>query len=384
MRKREPGIILLLLVLLTGMGYCPSEAQTVVLQELRQMLSIDVPSTDTVMTYAALPQDLCLRVEHDSTSLQLTHLGVALFDEPVRQQLHPVAWRAFERILLHLLLLPTDKERERWMTDSHIRLISNHRGNETVIFAHGPLLAAMLAHRQTMEVKETLTHVELLLDAGAYGRFRLSLPKDRELLCGTDKKEADEQEGRRISRYDGLVVPPAVPLLTEVARVPDSEVWHTYGQALYLDSLRTDRYFQRVVTSDADTTLLPIESPRYVCESVCNLLLGQILPDSTMVEVVHMQYGGRMERWLQPARQLIGALVAPQGIEAFAACQYSPGDVRCQGLLLAYDSMTESAHMLKLEVPCSWIGSGQPVILQAILYTNVPQRGATSYFEPLR
>ena len=351
--------------------------------DLRERLGVELPMHDTLMACPdRLPEGLELRVEYDAETSQVTHLGLALFDSSMQQTLHPDVWRAAERIFLQLLLLPTERERKNWLEGWGIRLMAGTRTYGTRRFARLDLIYPVLRSHADVEVLVEDERIKLLLgDSDDAGLVRLSLPKNRELLQGTDKKEADERQQQLLQNFAGKAELPALPPLEELQPTSDPMIWNQAGEVLYVNSLRSDGCFtiqDGVVPEWARVS--PLWTPTYPCESMRNLLLGWCLPDSLTIDIQHQQYGGRSQRWQQSWTSLFAALTSMPEIQAFAACQCPANDSMCTGILVVKDDMLGIAHMLLLTAPVAWLGSLESMQLEALLFTNIPHSNLYSLF----
>lgn len=357
--------------------------ESAVIQQLHSGLT-GIPSANGVWTgQKGLVQGLPLRVEYDATGHDITHLGVALFEPSMQQAVHPDVWRATERIMLTLLLADSDARRQTWLREQGVRLFSEAVAFGTGTFTTIQRIMPVLRQPQGIEVVDEDERLRVLLTGGPNGQLmRLSLPKDRELLQGTDKKEADEVQCRRIRSHRHAASPKAAPAADELGAVASAAadsatVWHTFGQPLYIDSLRTDSYWHTV----AGGALEAVYTAAHPKESVRNLLLGCVVPQGLDVEVRHQQYGGVSATWQQPWPVLLDALQSEPGVVSYAACQLSSDGRQCTGILVVRGMQVGSLHMLLLSLPRQQLGSTQPATLQALLYTNIPQHNVLTLFE---
>ena len=291
--------------------------------------------------------DLPLHEEHDAAG-ELTHLGVAVFSPEIQQVLNPFLWRGVERILLRIVLQASEAERGKWMKENGIRLFL-----EACPYGSGPFKS--------------------------FGKtLRLSIPKERELIYGTDKKEEDERQSKRLQSYQGRAQVNLLPSLDQIYATNNSEVWHTIGDVFYIDSLCADGYY---TVKEPGEIISPIWSPKYPKESVKNLMLGNVMPEGLTVDVMHRQYGGRYETWTCDWATLIGGLKDEGVMEPFAAAQYMPEKGLLTGILVLRNTSFSFTHMLLVSIPVSQLGTDNLARLTALLYTNTPQHNVYSLFE---
>lgn len=383
MRSTSAFCLALLMWLLATLCQSAQATESLVIADLRERLGLELPATDTLMACPGrLPEGLCLRIEHDTATAEVSHLGLALFEPAMQQALYPEVWRAAERVLLQLVLLPTEGERKRWLEGWGIRLMAGTRTYGSKRFPHLDRIYPVLRSHPDVEVLTEDERIKLLLgDPDEGGEVRLSLPKNRELLQGTDKKEADERLQRLLQSYAGSASVPELPTRAELQPTQDPLVWRQQGSALYINTLRSDGSF--TVREDAaadDAAVRPLWSPLHPGESMRNLLLGWYLPEDLTLNVQHRQYGGQSQGWRQPWASLLGALTAGADVQTYAACQHKADEPMCTGILVVKDDVLGIAHMLLLAAPVAWLGSHEPAQLDALLFTNIPHSNLYSLF----
>ena len=355
-------VIILSMMTLFGTTVAEETVEMQRLREARQKQDIDLP----------------LHEEHDAAG-ELTHLGVAVFSPEIQQVLNPFLWRGVERILLRIVLQTSEAERGKWMKENGIRLFL-----EACPYGSGPFKSfgkaiPILKNVTGVKVLEDYNRYRILITGGSEETtLRLSIPKERELIYGTDKKEEDERQSKRLQSYQGRAQVNLLPSLDQIYATNNSEVWHTIGDVFYIDSLCADGYY---TVKEPGEIISPIWSPKYPKESVKNLMLGNVMPEGLTVDVMHRQYGGRYETWTCDWATLIGGLKDEGVMEPFAAAQYMPEKGLLTGILVLRNTSFSFTHMLLVSIPVSQLGTDNPARLTALLYTNTPQHNVYSLFE---
>ncbi|MBR5716795.1 MAG: hypothetical protein IKX59_09440 [Bacteroidales bacterium] len=324
------------------------------------------------------PTLLPLHEEYNAAG-DLTHFGVAVFSPEIQQVLNPFLWRGIERILLRIALHGSEAERARWMKENGIRLFLEACPYGSGLFKSFGKAIPILENVTGVKVLEDYNRYRILITGGSdETTLRLSIPKERELIYGTDKKEEDERQGLRLQSFKGKALPNPLPSIDQVYATGNPEVWHTIGDVFYIDSLCADGYYEG---KEPDENISPIWSQRFPKESVKNLMLGNVIPDSLTVEVMHRQYGGRFVTWRCDWATLLGGLRDEGVMEPFAAAQYIPEKGLLTGILVLRNTSFGFTHMLLVSIPLSQLGTDAPAELTALLYTNTPQHNVYSLFE---
>ena len=307
------------------------------------------------------------------------HLGIALFSDKHQQVLNQYLCRGCERMLLELLMLDNDAQRRQWMKERNVRLFieSTPFGNEG--FASFSRVIPILKNIQSIKINEEANRYRLLIHGGAENTLlRMSFPKERELIYGTDKKEEDELQAQRLKNFSGQLSAPIIPDIDDLMGTSTPDVWHTMGQALYIDSLRTDGYYE---VKNEGKTISPIYCSVHPKESVRNLLLGIVNRKELNVDVLHVQYGNRKDEWQTSWNNLLAALLSEEVMVPYAAAQYLPEQGKLTGILVLQNIAFGYINMLLLSIPVSQLDSQEPATLSALLYTNTPQHNILSLFE---
>ena len=358
------GLIVVLIITLQtlfGNVFAEETLEMQRIQELRQKYKTDLP----------------MHEEHDKDG-QLRHVGVAIFSDEMQQVLNPYLWRGVERIVLRIALHGSEPQRIKWLKENGVRVFL-----EASPFGSG----AFKTFSKAYPILKNVTGVKVLEDYNRYRIFIMGgtpestvliyIPKERELIYGTDKKEEDERQSKRLQAFTGKASVNRLPSLDQLFATGNLDVWHTIGEVYYIDSLCADGYYE----IKPDSTIIPLWTPYHPKESVKNLLLGNVMPKGLTVEVMHRQYGGRYETWTCSWPTLLAGLKDEGVMEPFAAAQYMTEKGLLTGILVLRNTSFGFTHMLLLSVPVSQLGSDNPAKLTALLYTNTPQHNVYSLFE---
>ncbi|MBO4754393.1 MAG: hypothetical protein J5543_07340 [Bacteroidales bacterium] len=360
--QRLLTIVMLFIAMLLGPLGAEETVEMQRLREARQQYSTDLP----------------IHEEHDSNG-QLTHAGVAIFNPTMQEVLNPFLWRGVERIVLRIALQGSEVQRSKWVKEHGIRLYLEACPYGSGTFKSFDMAYPILRNVSGVKVLEDYNRYRVLITGGKDSTtLRLSIPKERELIYGTDKKEEDERQSKRLQAFKGRVFANPLPAVNQLYATGDPTMWHTMGEVYYIDSLSTDGYYEITEPGDIVT---PIWSPQHPKESVKNLLLGNVMPKGLTVEVMHRQYGGRYETWECNWETLLGGLKDEGVMEPFAAAQYMPEKGLLTGILVLRNTSFGFTHMLLLSIPLAQLGTENPARLTALLYTNTPQHNVYSLFE---
>ena len=371
-----PKALLILVALLSALPALLRAEETVEMQRLRE-------------ERARASTSLTIRELHNESG-ELTHQGITLFDSTMQQALDPRLWQGAERILLHLVLQPDNNSRSRWLNEHNVRLFLEACPFGSGSFKDFARALPILADVTSIKVNEDADRFRFFFTGGEEDRMlRLSVPKDRELIFGTDKKEEDLRVAARLQACREKAASATLPQRDELLPTSTPGLWHTQGCALWIDSLRNDGYY--LIGADS-VTPQSVWSSRYPKESIRNLMLGIIMPDSLTIAVTHRQYGGHEQHWLAPWPQLLAglfeeshdkrsaawsaAVLSPR----FSANAQSDANDKAIGILVIRNEQFAFSHMLLLSIPLDLLGSQRSTTLEAMLYTNTPQHNVLSLF----
>lgn len=308
---------------------------------------------------------------------EITHLGVALFNQQHQQVLNPYLWRGCERMMLELFVKANDNERMTWLRERNVRLFFEATQFGTPGFTSFSRVVPVLKQITSIKLNEEADRYRLLITGGNdESTIRLSFPKERELIFGTDKKEEDQRQGELLSKFQGAMRPATLPSAEDLAETDHPGIFHTHGQALYIDSLRTDSYYQLRAGKP-----VPVYSSAHPRESLCNLMLGKIRRQELSVHVTHRQYGNAVIEWNTSLENLLAALSSEEVMESYAAVQVSSREKKLTGILILRNIAFGYNNMLMLSMPMEQLDSQEPAQLEAMLYTNIPQHNILSLFE---
>lgn len=316
-----------------------------------------------------------LHEEHNAQG-ELTHLGVALFNEDHQEVLNPYLWRGVERMMLELVLKANDAERQTWLRERNTRLFLNATTFGSQGFTAFSKALPILNNVSSIKINEEAGRYKLLVTGSDDNTLRLSFPKERELIFGTDKKEEDERQSARLMSFKGSPTPSYLPSTDDLILTSTPGVYHTVGQALYIDSLRTDGYYK--VTDNVVSAVYEAAHPK---ESVCNLLLGKLRRKEFTVHVIHRQYGNKVTEWTTTLDNLLAALSNEEVTEPFAAAQYTASTRQLTGILVLRNTAFGFNNMMLVSIPQDQLDSDAPCALEAMIYTNIPQHNILSLFE---
>lgn len=341
-----------------------SAEETILLQQLREARK-NIPVTVEIH-------------EERNSKGEFTHMGVALFSKEHQQVLNPHLWRGSERMLLELLLKQNDAERIQWLKERNVRLFLGATPFGSQGFTSFSKAIPVLKYVHSIKINEEADRYKLLVTGGSDDQtLRLSFPKERELIFGTDKKEEDARQGEMFKNFKGAPLSIFLPDIDELVPSTTPDIYHTMGQALYIDSLRTDTYYGL----GANKEVMPVYCSSYPKESVRNLLLGKVRRKELKVHVSHRQYGNAVLEWTMNWDNLLAALCSEEVMEPFAAVQYSAERRQLTGILILRNIAFGYNNMLLLSIPLDQLDTDQPATLEGLLYTNIPQHNILSLFE---
>ena len=359
--RRLLAVLIVTIQALIGNVFAEESLEIQRLKELRQTFKTDLP----------------IREERDADG-QLSHIGVAIFSDTMQQALNPYLWRGVERIVLRIVLHGSEQRRYKWIQENGVRVFLEACPYGTVPFKTFAKAYPILKNVKGVQVFEDNNRYRIFISGSQpETTLLLYIPKDRELIYGTDKKEEDERQSKRLQNFTGKASVNPLPYYNQLFATQNHNVWHTIGEVFYIDSLCADGYYKIL----EDSSIVALWTPEHPKESVKNLLLGNILPKGLTIEVTHCQYGRHYETWTCSWPTLLAGLKDEGMMDHFAAAQYMPEKGMLTGILILRNTSFEFIHMLLLSIPIDQLGTEKPTTLSALLYTNTPQHNVYSLFE---
>ena len=354
MLKRYSYIIVLLAVVSTA--YAGTiRFRTAELQRLAKVVAL--PTASLRPGYNSINSgNLHLVARMDSAST-LTHLGISVFSQEMRQMGSQMVFDFLERYFLQLQYPPQGKTSQFMMRDDQVRL------------TQGTLAQTLkLLPSDAFSCQNQLGRYEVAWTQAGKVVLALSFPAQYELLAGTDKIEAEQMIEMDIK--ETIVVEP--PTHKDSALVP---VDYSIRQGGYYLSpeLNGNLYFGK--TASGDSTL--VVSADYPAESCANMMLSEKVSGNFNLSLHQNIYGFNTKEFQVPLRQWV-AYCHSVGCQLYFGVQDLKADTLIVSVV-AVNTDTNFNHILTARVPLQVIADGEGNI-DADLYSYVPTHNVRNLF----
>jgi hypothetical protein len=306
---------------------------------------------------------------------EVEHLGVSLFGSETKELFGLPICRFIERMMLELALQKTTVNALATLKDYRVGLKKNgvEYGRSDFTSIRRLLNAMGDSARFTIVKSRDYTAV------WEYGKdsVSLSFPAVRELVFGTDKKEADEALNRLLLVGDGSVVCSSVA--AEEVETSDEGLVAGYKKKVFVRKgkfflskyLTGDTYFVR---SGEKYGLLVSED--YPFESLSNILIYHLDTGGVKLDMTHRMYGfssPKLEIELKDFmcffRNDFDFYVAPS----------DGGDGMLKLIVVLHNTDFNYSHLLLITAPTDAVFRDRGV-LQADFYSNVPEQSIKDLF----
>lgn len=347
------------------------------ISQLIDRLPSPPPATDSLWRCPSVDRGFGMRLRRGANQ-DITHLGLRIFSNTLRQANDPIICDCIERLLLEISLQevhPTMGIRA-WMKqyDVHISADGYSYGRGTFVgLSH---LFEILQNASQIQIKEQENRYSFEVTSSKEHYCTMTFPKDRSLIWATDKHEEDQRIATLLAQAKGNPLPSTVLLQSDqYTAAPEAGLYQRKGDAYLIDRLRATTYFKQN-TAQAR----PLFEAAYPELSLTNLMLLAAGSADMQVQLTHRVYGltpiTSQMRWAD----LMSVLCTPTTSLYAAARKVGQGD-DLTGVLVLYNSHYGYIDMLILSANARQLFDAAQPTLSATLYTNVPQSNVRDLFD---
>jgi hypothetical protein len=363
-----------------GLALCLPGAPTLVradvplrLARIQQALPCGVPQRGSTFVCPQLTTDHQLVVERNAAG-EVSHLGVSIFSTEFKAYYNVAVCNCVERSFLELLEAGTTSGRQIWLRQYGVRLLYNGYPFGTPQFPDLSRGMKLINEQARLDLSEEEDCYQFTVTSPTDDALCLKVPKDREYIFATDKKEEDEVVDRLLQNGRHYSLSPLVPETAQLRQLR-SGVWVWPGQSYMIDSLSTEKYY---VPTGAYGQWSPLYAATDPCESMRNLLLGQVASADVRLDVTHKMYGLSHPQFLISLSDFLGVL-SQQDCRLYATARLVSGGQEVSGVLLIENTKYNYIHLVTVTAPVADLFAAHP-LLRTYLYTNVPQHNLLNLF----
>lgn len=359
---RKINVILLLL-------FCLSiQAQMQYKTEKIKRIATHLPSKilkneQMLVKWSGSPQSIVKRVEKGNT---LSHLGVYLFNDETRTALQEHA-DFLERIMLELLLYKNDNQVKAKLNEYKMKWMLNGRNEEKPYASLVKFLSAYNVSDVAVGIDfSDKTYVAHWKQGN--NTFSLSYPAVRELIQGTDLKEAETVFLGKLKQYEPVASKSALkPVnISQLSPIKGS-LYRKIGIChSEQPSYCTDTYYVR---NQGSNTAMPIYETRFPALSLINMMAGVVSCHDRKIQTSVHLYGGKIESISLPFSVLYSSLFA--GMQCYLKLDTSNPEKYYAHFHFLNEQM-QYVHVAEVEVLPTTIFK-EDAVWKAHLFTFIPE-----------
>lgn len=352
---------------------CLAEAEVPVrLVRILEQLPCKPERGDTLLSCPRIGTDKKIVFSHNRHG-EISHIGISIFAPEFKNYCNPYVCNCIERLYLELLLKQSEAERVKFLKETDVRLVLNGYRLGSTQFSALKQGLALINGKNLMNIEERENSYVFMVTSSTDDEMQMTIPKDRELIFGTDKKEEDEHIDLMLRTSLKHLLQPVIPAETSLRKISGKkDLWKQEGMAFMIDSVRSDLYFTK-----RNGRICPVFDSAYPCESMCNLLLGQIADPDVLLALSHRMYGLSIPKFTIPLADFIGQM--PKSSVFYACARLIEEGQQISGVLLINNPQYNYIHLMTVTVPVAELFVEEPVV-KAYLYTNVPQHNVRNLF----
>jgi hypothetical protein len=219
----------------------------------------------------------------------VSHIGVSLFNDKMKELANPIVCDFIERAMLELLLQPSAKETIEKMKEYNIAIRRNGVDFGSSYFKSLPSALEAIRPDTPFSLKKTQKQYIAEWKTNGDVSISVSFPSDRELITGTNKKEADETLNSDLLKYkcSRNISLDTVYSGYGLKLIPDENIYEKQGQYYHSESINSNVYYSK----ETDSIFYVLDSKDYPVASISNLFQGQISGANIKLDLNHKGYG---------------------------------------------------------------------------------------------
>ena len=366
---------LLFFVLFATVGLL--EAQTVAFSS-RKLAEIDdlmpdvaLPKHDSIFACAQITNNKSLIIRYNKN--KVSHLGISLFSSEAKEMINKPICDFIERLALELVVQQTPAAQSKKLKEYDIRIEKAGVEIKNSSVSVKQLLEG-ISQPARFALEKTEARYRAVWEYGVNDVFVIDFPVNRELIFGTDKKESDEEIGKLFAGNNcsqtQTETPPAVDEKSLI-RIDGTDIYRLKGRTFMIDNISSDIYYQkngnRYYTAHDDN---------YPHESLSNLFFTDNRTTSLKLHITHRMYGSFTPEFDISLSDFI--CLFQNSCDIYCGSQKEDTD-KVKLTVILHNRDYNFIHMLQINTTADQVFSKNG-ILDANLYTNIPQHNIKSLF----
>ncbi|MDR1161337.1 MAG: hypothetical protein LBK45_03265 [Tannerellaceae bacterium] len=289
--KNHKNIVIAIAVLLIGLS--KGEAITGQVSYANRKLawvSSQLPATcfserDTCFACPDVAGSKRILIEHDMPD-NINHLGISLFSDNAKINIHETVCNFLERLFLELVLLPDKKAVQEKLKEYKVKILLNGAPYGTKGFP------ALLPALNNIGPDTPFTLIkEPALFTGRWNidkqnTVTISFPAERELITGYNKREADEKVNALLMDYSHREEACQADVLPDSGRTfaSDAIIYMERGNFFMHEAIHNHVYYLR----HNDNNYYLLTNIKYPVEATSNLFLGYTSSANPILKLTHI------------------------------------------------------------------------------------------------
>jgi len=364
-------LYILSLILFTG----TLQAQNFVshkLSDLNELLPKScLPAKDSVFNCPQISKDKSLIVKYNE-KYELVHLGISLFSDETKELANRPVCDFIERIMMELLLLEKTKGILPKLDEYRITLTRNYATYGSPFFTSLYQLLNDMQNPARFALNRQDLVYTALWEFGSKEVFAIVFPASRELIFGTDKKEADALLGDLLANEN---CEPAytekLANVTEIEAISGSELYKYRGTMFMIPEINADTYYLPI-----NNKLSIAFDSRYPVESLANIFLSGNIDSNLSLHLTHRMYGRFTSEFTVLIKKFL--CIFDRDFSIYCLLHSKTSD-KVQLSVILCNKYFNYFHLLRIKTTEDQIFS-EKGILTADFYTNIPKHNIQSLF----
>lgn len=297
-----------------------------------------------------------ITVEYDKNG-ELLHIGVNIFGKRMKQQYATPICNFIERLLLELCIKEKETQAASHLNAKKIEILYNGIPYGKSGFRNINSMLGQMTDITTFTSSHNGKMYHAHMEYGA-NSIDFKFPASRELIQGTDKKEADEAIAHLLR---GNLEPRKYTKSYE-AQKKSGALYISYSKHFMLDSINNQIFLEK-----KNGSYTPVYNKKYTMESIKNTFTGAC-PTNLKLNVSHKVFDKNL-KYTIPLEKIFSAF--EKDYECFTAVsETGKGQIEVMTIFLNNDC--NYIHMLitKISKENFW---KQSITAEAILHSNIPQ-----------
>jgi hypothetical protein len=358
--------------------YIPLEAQTYSSNKLagigEYLPKNCLPTKDSIFNCPEIIKGKSLVINYNSKN-EITHLGLSLFSQEIKEMINFPVCSFIERFLLELIQRKSSAEIAEKLKEHNITL-----EEKKLIGTNDLSPATLLSVLNKMQQPTHFTLQQAGMKYTAYWKFGdydiliMTFPVSRELIFGTNKKESDEELSELLptsycseTQKQNTVLPAGEMTVTPY----NNRIYERKGKHFVLPKLNSDICCFR----NSKGEFRPVYDADYPAISLKNLFL---LPQNTSLQlhIKHYQYSNFTPEFEMNLDDFVCFFQAESDI--YCHVETTEQDV-LKVYVIIHSEKFNYIHMLYAKTDTGTVFADKGV-LQAEFYSNIPQHNIKNLF----